>query len=80
MKMPDAERKRYEKYMMNLMSEKDTFKAAREEGMKEGREKGMKEGIIRMNKLGMSIEQILSVYPEYDRINVQKIINESDGD
>ncbi len=44
-KMDQEERKRYEKYLMNLASEIDIIEGAREEGLEEGRKEGREEGL-----------------------------------
>jgi len=44
LKMSPEERKRYERYMHALVSEKDVIETAKMEGHKEGREEGHKEG------------------------------------
>ncbi|MBU0701218.1 Rpn family recombination-promoting nuclease/putative transposase [bacterium] len=44
LKMPLKERKRYERYLMNLASEIDIIEGAREEGKAEGRTEGRTEG------------------------------------
>ncbi|MEW6680935.1 MAG: Rpn family recombination-promoting nuclease/putative transposase, partial [bacterium] len=45
LKMSTKERKRYERYLMNLASEIDIVETAKEDGWEEGRKEGMKEGI-----------------------------------
>ncbi|MBU1613868.1 Rpn family recombination-promoting nuclease/putative transposase [bacterium] len=44
LKMSQKDRKRYERYLMNLASEIDIIEGAREEGIEEGREEGMEKG------------------------------------
>jgi predicted transposase/invertase (TIGR01784 family) len=69
LKMSTKERKRYERYLMNLASELDIIEGAREEGEKEGIEKGIKQGIEQgrketarnMIKFGMRVEDIAKV-------------------
>ena len=62
LKMSQEERKRYERYLMNLASEIDIIEGAREEGIEEGREEGKKEKAIEVAKtllgLGDDIEKI----------------------
>ncbi len=70
LKMSETERRAYEKYLMDLASERDAFMTAREEGWKEGekagRDKGVQEGIQEginqiaknMKTNGMPLEQI----------------------
>ncbi|MFH0926235.1 MAG: Rpn family recombination-promoting nuclease/putative transposase [bacterium] len=57
LKMSPAERKGYERYLMNLASEIDIIETAREEGEKEGRRKTAK-GMI---KFGMKIEDVVKI-------------------
>ena len=66
LKMNESERRAYEKYVMNLISERDAFETVhdkgREEGRKEGREEGIQETEERiarnMKTGGMTVEQI----------------------
>lgn len=44
LRMSKEERRRYERYLMNLASEIDIIEGAREEGMEEGKKEGRKEG------------------------------------
>ena len=44
LRMDEAERRAYEKFLMDLASERDAFMTAREEGWKNGRNEGLKEG------------------------------------
>jgi len=46
MKMSEAERQRYERYLMNLASERDIMETARQEGLDEGITKGRAEGLV----------------------------------
>ena len=57
LKMSKDERKRYERYLMNLASEIDIIEGAREEGIEEGR----KETAKNMIKFGMGIEDIAKI-------------------
>lgn len=45
LKMPEQERRIYERYVMNKVSERDMIQTAREEGLEEGRTEGRTEGI-----------------------------------
>jgi predicted transposase/invertase (TIGR01784 family) len=45
LKMPEKERRAYEKYLYNRASEKDMIESAYDEGIDEGIEKGIKKGI-----------------------------------
>ena len=68
--MDEVERKRYERYLVNLHREKDILDTAKEEGLKEGREEGFEEGreegqqkekiktACKMKKDGMPIDLI----------------------
>ncbi len=61
MKMDQGERKRYEKYLMNLASEIDIIKGAREEGLEEGRKEGRKETAKNMIKFGIKVDDIAKI-------------------
>jgi len=69
LKMTQEEKKRYERYLMNLADEIDIIESAREEGEKKGREEGREEGEKKgkkktaknMIKLGMGIEDIAKI-------------------
>ncbi|MFK7981729.1 MAG: Rpn family recombination-promoting nuclease/putative transposase, partial [Saprospiraceae bacterium] len=43
--MDEAEKKRYERFLINLHREKDILDTAKEEGLKEGREEGLEQGL-----------------------------------
>lgn len=46
LKLSNEDRKRYERYLSNLASEKDIIENAREEGREEGRDEGREEGRV----------------------------------
>ena len=64
--MSEVDRKRYERYLINLHREKNILDTAKEEGLKEGREEGFEEGqqkekiktACKMKKDGMPIDLI----------------------
>jgi hypothetical protein len=60
--MTDKERKRYEKYLINTVRERDAINTVKEEGMKEGIKKGKMEGKMEtakeLKKIGINIEII----------------------
>ena len=76
MKLNPEERKRYEKYLINLSSEKDVISNAREEGKEEGREDGIEIGkseiIVKMLKDGLSVE-IVAKYTGMDIAEIEKL-------
>ena len=53
--MTEAERKRYEQFLINLHREKDILDTAKEEGLKEGREEGLKEGLKEGREEGLEL-------------------------
>jgi len=56
--MEEAERKRYERYLVNLHREKNILDTAKEEGLKEGREEGLEEGLEQGREQGQQNEKI----------------------
>ena len=65
MNMSDAERKRYEKYLVNLARDRDVVNTAKEEGRDEGEkiglEKGMEKVALKMKKMGKPIDEIILI-------------------
>ncbi|MBI4645636.1 MAG: Rpn family recombination-promoting nuclease/putative transposase [Bacteroidia bacterium] len=69
MNMTEAERKRYEKYLINTAKDRDAINTAKEEGREEGREEGEKIGMkkkaknttIKLIKKGMSNQEISEI-------------------
>jgi len=67
--MTDAERKRYEKYLINTAKDRDAINTAKEEGRDEGEKIGMEKGMekkarettIKLIKKGMTNEEISEI-------------------
>ena len=60
MKMSPEERRRYERYLMNLASERGIIKTAKDEGREEGRKEGRKEGLEEGREKGLR-EQTIAI-------------------
>lgn len=68
-KMKKEERKRYEKYLVNIVSELDIMETAKEEGRQEGRQEGIDIGtekaieqlILKQHSKGLSVEYIADI-------------------
>ena len=61
MNMSDAERKRYEKYLINLARDRDVVNTAKEEGRDEGEKIGLEKVALKMKKMGKHIDEIILI-------------------
>jgi len=71
-KMPDAERRAYERFMMNKASERGMIEAAK----MEGREEGFKRGIarVRMARAMLAAGEPLKKIRRFTRLSEQEIL------
>jgi len=70
--MSDAERKRYERYLINLHREKDILDTAKEEGLKEGQQNEKIKAACKMKKDGMPID-LIAKYTGLSEVEVKAL-------